>query len=244
MGRMSGKTTVITGGTYGFALASARRLVEEGSRVVITGRNLSRLQQAAAELGPNGRGFQADSAKIADLERLFRSVREQEGRIDVLFVNAGDIQMGAQIGSIDEQTAGTTVDTNIIGTIFTVQNALPLINDGGSIILTGSAAGSLAVPGTSIYAATKAAIRALGRVWAAELAGRNIRVNTLSPGVIATGSWDQQSPESQVQQAQMIPLKRIGKSEDIAAAALFLASDDSTYVTGTEFFVDGGLAQL
>jgi NAD(P)-dependent dehydrogenase (short-subunit alcohol dehydrogenase family) len=244
MAKLTGKIAVITGGSYGLALASARCFIAEGARVVITGRDPGRLERAVTSLGPKARGVQADSSKISDLERLFRSVQEQEGRIDALFVNAGDVEMGGLLGSIDERVARNTLDVNIIGTIFTVQNALPLMNDGASIILTGSAAGSIGSPGTSVYAASKAAIRALARVWAGELADRKIRVNTLSPGLTATGSWEQTPREMQGQLTSMVPMKRVGRSEELATAALFLASDDSSYVTGIELAVDGGLAQL
>lgn len=244
MAKLAGKTAVITGGSYGLALESARRFIEEGAKVVITGRNKERLERAAAGLGPNARGVQANSAKTSDIERLFQNVREHEGRVDVLFVNAGDVEMGGLLGSIDAQVARNTLDVNIIGTIFTVQNALPLLNEGASVILTGSAAGALSVPGTTVYAASKAAIRTMARVWAAELVDRKIRVNTLSPGLIATASWEHTPEDLQAQQIAMTPMKRVGRSEEAASAALFLASDDSSYVTGIELAVDGGLAQL
>ena len=243
MGKLAGKTAVITGATYGLALESAKRFIEEGAKVVITGRNPARLESAAASLGANGRGFQADSSKIADIERLFRSVQEQEGGIDILFVNAGDVEMGALLGHIDEQVARSTLDVNLIGTIFTVQNALPLLREGASVILTGSIASVLGVPGTTIYAASKAAIRAVGRVWAAELVDRKIRVNVLSPGPIATGSWEVTPPEHQEAMISAIPMKRVGQSEEIATVALFLASDDSSFMTGNEIVVDGGMTQ-
>jgi len=244
MGKLDGKVAVITGATSGLALASAELFVKEGAYVFITGRRKDQLDKAVAKVGKNVTGFQGDAANLADLDRLFETVKKEKGHIDVLFASAGLGEINFPIGSITEEHYDKTFDLNVKGTIFTVQKALPLMRDGGSIIMTGSIAGSKGFPGFSVYNASKAAIRSLARTWTQDLQARKIRVNVISPGPIATAAMDGMPKEMIDQIVSMVPMQRIGKSEEVAAAALFLASDDSTYTTGSEIFVDGGAAQV
>ncbi len=243
MGKLQDKIAVVTGGTSGLALASAKRFVEEGAYVFITGRRQNVLDAAVKEIGRNVAGVQGDAANLADLDRLFATVREKKGRIDVLFASAG---MGEfqPIGSVTEEHFDKTFNLNVRGTLFTVQKALPLFKNGGSIILTGSIAGVKGIANFGVYNASKAAIRSFARTWTSDLKGRNIRVNVLSPGPIETAIFDNISNDVKEGFVAMVPMGRIGQPDEIAKAALFLASDDSSYVTGIDLCVDGGMAQV
>ncbi|MGA9150784.1 MAG: glucose 1-dehydrogenase [Candidatus Nitrosopolaris sp.] len=245
--RLDGKIAVITGGNSGMGLATAQRFVQEGAYVFITGRRQNELDRAVKQIGKNVTGIQGDVSNLEDLDRLYDTVKQQKGRIDVLFANAGIVEV-APLGSITESLFDKTFSINVKGLLFTVQKALPLFQVGGSIILNSSIGGSKGVEGMSVYAATKAAIRSFGRSWTVELKDRKIRVNTLSPGPIATparSGW----PDEQIEQfkksvVNRVPLGRMGNPDEIAKAVAFLASDDSSYITGIELFVDGGMAQI
>ena len=247
MNRLEGKIAVITGGNSGIGLATAKRFAAEGAHVVITGRRQEELDKAVSEIGPQALGVQGDVTKQEDLEHLFEIVRERHGRIDVLFANAGAGPVEA-LGHITAEAFDFTVDVNLKGTVFTVQQALPLMGPGSSIIMTGSTTGSMGTPAFSIYSATKAAVRNLARSWALDLKGTGIRVNVLSPGATATPGLHSVAEvgggealyEGLVAQT---PLGRIADPADVAAVALFLASDDSAIMTGSEIFADGGMAQ-
>lgn len=243
MGKLEGKVAVVTGATSGLALASAKRFVEEGAYVFITGRRQNVLDKAVKEIGRNVTGIRGDAANLADLDHLFQTVKKEKGRIDVLFASAG---MGELIplGSVTEEHFDKTFDLNVRGTLFTVQKALPLLKDGGSIILTGSVAGSKGLPNFGVYNASKAAIRSFARTWTAELKNRKIRVNVISPGPIETAIFENIPTEAKEGFVSMVPLGRIGQPNEIANAALFLASSDSSFITGIELFVDGGMAQV
>lgn len=249
MNRLEGKVAVITGANSGIGLASAHRFAQEGARVFMTGRRQAELDLAVAAVGEQARAIQGDVSNLADLRRLFADVGEQAGAIDILFANAGG---GAfvPLGQITEEHYYRTFDINVKGTLFTVQEALPLMRDGGSIILTGSTAASKGTPAFSVYSASKAAIRNFARTWILELAPRGIRVNVLAPGSTSTPGWhglaasDEQNEEMQALTRAAVPLGRLGIVDEIAGATLFLASDDSSYVNGSELFVDGGLAQI
>src|SRR6266404_531390 len=242
IGKLQGKLAVITGGTTGIGLAAAKRFVKEGAYVFITGRRQKELDDAVKTIGSSVTGVQGDVTKLADLDRLYESVKAK-GRIDVLFANAGVAEF-ASLGKITEEHFDKIFGINVRGTLFTVQKALPLLNDGGSIILTGSVAGSKGTPAFGVYGATKAAIRCFVRGWTVELKDRRIRSNVLSPGPTETPAIDQQPPDAIARIVSTIPMGRMGKPEEIAKAALFLASDDSSFVTGIELFVDGGSAQI
>ena len=242
MGKLEGKVAVVTGGTTGIGLASAKLFVKEGAYVFITGRRQKELDEAVQAIGSNVTGVQGDVAKPADLDRLYEGVNKR-GRIDVLFANAG-IGAFVPLGSITEEYFDRTFNINVRGTLFTVQKALPLLNDGASIILTGSIAGIKGTPAFGVYAASKAAVRSFVRTWTSELKGRRIRSNVLSPGPVDTPILEGQPPETIAWIVSTIPLGRIGEADEIAKAALFLASDDSSFVTGIELFVDGGRAQV
>ncbi|MBP1851427.1 SDR family NAD(P)-dependent oxidoreductase [Rhizobium halophytocola] len=244
MTRLNGKTAVITGGATGIGLAAAKRFVEEGAFVFIYGRRQAALDAAVAELGANARAVTGSVSDPADLERLFTAVKAERGTLDILFANAG---AGSQLalGKITGAHIDETFDTNVKGTIFTVQAALPLMGSGGSIILTGSSAGTTGAPGMSAYSASKAAVRNLARTWAEDLKGTGIRVNVLSPGATATDlAKDALGEEGQRAFAAMTPLQRMAEPSEIGAAAAFLASSDSSFMTASEVAVDGGLAQL
>ncbi len=249
MSKLNGKIAVITGGNSGMGLATAKRFVAEGAHVFITGRRQSELDRAVKEIGRNVTGVQGDVAKLADLDRLYATVKQQKGRIDILFANAG---MGdtAPLGSISEEHYDKIFATNVKGVLFTVQKALPLLSDGASVILNASVAASSGVAGFSVYSASKAAVRSFARCWTSDLKQRKIRVNVISPGPIDTpifntmGLTEEQIAEFKKGFVSSVPLGRIGESDEIAGAALFLASDDSSYVTGIELFVDGGMAQV
>lgn len=247
--KLTGKTAVITGGSTGMGLATAKRFVQEGvDRVFITGRRKDALDAAAIEIGKNVTAVQGDVACLADLDRLYDAVRKQSRKIDVLFANAG-ISQPRPVESVDEQFFDLHFDVNVKGLFFTVQKALPLLADGASVILNGSIATVKGFPRITVYSATKAAVRSFARTLANELRERRIRVNTLSPGHIDTpllGQWRTGDELTQLKEgfAKTVPLGRMGAPDEIAKAASFLASDESSYVNGIELFVDGGAAQI
>jgi len=248
MGRLEGKIAVITGGNSGIGLATAKRFVAEGAEIFITGRRQEELDRAVEEIGSGVTAVQGDVSRLDDLERLFAAVRAKSGRLDVLFANAGLGKL-APLGTIDEASFDLTFEVNVKGTLFTVQKALPLMQAGGSIILTGSTTGSTGTPAFSVYSATKAAIRNFARSWALDLRGTGIRVNVLSPGATETpglkGLVKAGEEDALLESfATQIPLGRVGHPEETAAVALFLASDESSFMTGSEVFVDGGDAQV
>ena len=246
---LEGKVAVITGGNSGIGLATAQRFVEEGADVFITGRRQSELDAAVKQIGKNVTGVQGDVSNLADLDRLYDTVKQQKGRIDVLFANAG-VGEFVPLEAITEAHFDKTFNINVKGLLFTVQKALPLFQDGGSIILTTSIASSKGAGALSVYSATKAAIRSFARTWTVDLKHRKIRVNAISPGSIDTpgfrGSLQtaEQLEQFKASVVATIPLGRIGSPEDVAKVVSFLASDDSSYVTGIELFVDGGMAQI
>jgi NAD(P)-dependent dehydrogenase (short-subunit alcohol dehydrogenase family) len=242
MGKLEGKVAVITGGSSGMALASAKRFVAEGAYVFITGRKQQALDEAVKLIGRNVTGVRGDAANLDDLDRLFATVKREKGRIDVLYASAG---MGdaVPLGEITEQHFDATFGLNTRGTLFTVQKAL--FNDGGSIFMTGSVASVKGFPGYGVYAASKAALRSFARTWLNELKGRNIRVNVLSPGPIATPMQDQVLTEEAKRMFEsLIPRGTMGRPEEIASVAVFLASDDSSFVNGVELSVDGGFSAV
>ena len=247
--KLAGKIAVITGGNSGIGLATAKRFVEEGAHVVITGRREKELKEAAVLIGKNVTTVVGDVTRLEDLDRLFAVVKEKHGHIDVLFANAGWGEV-APLETATEAHFDQTFDLNVKGTFFTAQKALPLIKNGGSIILNSSVANVMGLPTFAVYAASKAAVRSFARGWAAELKGRKIRVNTISPGPIETpvlektGLTPEQIKQAVAQWVSEVPLGRRGKPEEIAAAALFLASDESSYITGVDLAVDGGMAQV
>jgi NAD(P)-dependent dehydrogenase (short-subunit alcohol dehydrogenase family) len=248
-GKLDGKVAVITGGNSGMGLATAKLFAKEGAKVVITGRRQAELDAAVKAIGPNATGVQGDVANLADLDRLYAVVKEKHGRVDVVFANAGAGEF-VPFGQVTEQHFDKLFDINVKGLLFTVQKALPLMPDGGSVILNGSIAGYTGSPAFSVYSATKAAVRSFARSWTNDLKERKIRVNTLSPGPIDTPIFDAVAPtKEQVEQlktgfASQVPLGRMGRPEEIATVALFLASDDSSFVTGIDLTVDGGMAQV
>ncbi len=249
MSKLTGKIAVITGGTTGIGLATAQHYQQEGATVVVTGRNPVTLESARAALGPNVTVVASDTTSLDDLHSLSEFLQEKFGRIDILFANAGIAQF-APVEAVTEAFYDNQFNTNVKGLFFTVQKLLPLISKGGSVILNASIVSVKGMATTSVYAATKAAVRSFGRTLATELAPRGIRVNTISPGPIATPIYDKLGmPKEVLDQfaagmAQGVALKRFGQPEEIAKVALFFGSDDSSYVTGTELFVDGGLASL
>ena len=249
MGKLDAKVAVVTGATSGIGLATARRFAAEGARVYVTGRNSARLEEAVAEIGPNARGINGDVGNLHDLDRLFATVRDEAGTIDILFANAGGGGFAA-IGDITEADFDDTFRTNVKGTLFTVQKALPLLRAGSSVILTGSTAAVTGTPGFSVYSASKAAIHAFAHNWILDLKGRGIRVNVIAPGATSTPGWDELAPSAAAHD-QMVraveattPLGRLADPDEIASAALFLASNESGFVTGGALFVDGGSAQI
>ncbi len=244
MSRLNGKTAVITGGATGIGRAAAKRFIEEGAFVFIFGRRQKELDAAVAELGHNARAVRGSVTDEADLDRLYAAVKQERGTLDIVFANAG---VGSQLklGEITAKHIDETFDVNVKGTIFTVQKALPLMGQGGSIILTGSSAGTTGAPAMSAYSASKAAVRNLARTWAEDLKGTGIRVNVLSPGGTATDLAKAALGEEGMKFfASLNPLKRMADPAEIAAVAAFLASPDSSFMTGSEVAVDGGLAQL
>jgi len=243
MGKLEGKVAVITAATSGMALATAKLFVEEGAYVFITGRRQDVLDKAVKAIGRNVTGVQGDASVLADLDRLYDVVKREKGKIDILFASAGTGDF-AKIGEITEEEFDKTFNLNVRGTLFTVQKALPLFNDGGSIFMNGSIAGSKGFPNFSVYSASKAAVRSFARTWLVDLKDRNIRVNVLSPGTIDTPILDPFGPEMKEGFKSLIPRGEMGRPEEIATAALFLASSDSSFVNGIELFVDGGTAQI
>lgn len=248
--KLTAKVAVVTGGTSGIGLATAKRFAQEGARVFVTGRRQAELDKAVDEIGPAATGVQADASKLTDLDRLYEQVRAEAGRVDVLFVNAGGGSM-LPLGEITEAQYEETFGRNVKGVLFTVQKALPLLASGASVILTGSTAGIEGTQAFSVYAASKAAVRSFARNWILDLKGRGIRVNTLSPGATRTpGLVELAGPDAAQQQslldylASKIPMGRVGEPDEIAKAAVFLASDDASFVNGVELFVDGGQAQI
>ena len=241
---MAGKVAVITGATSGLALATAKLFVAEGAYVFITGRRQQQLDEAVKSIGSNVTGVQGDASKISDLDRLYQTVETEKGQIDILYASAGLAELHVPIGSVTEEHFDKTFDLNVRGTLFTVQKALPLFKDGGSIIMTGSIANLKGFEGLGVYNASKAAVRSFARTWTNDLKKRKIRVNVISPGPIDTGALVGMPKEVKDAFVSLIPMGRIGQPEEIARAALFLASDDSSFVTGIELCVDGGLAQI
>src|SRR3954452_6702932 len=243
--KLEGKVAVITGGNSGMGLATAKRFVEEGAHVYITGRRQKELDAAVKEIGRNVTGVQGDVANLADLDRLYAVVKEKHGRVDVVFANAGGGEF-APLGQITEAHFDKAFDINVKGLVFTVQKALPLMPDGGSVILNASIASIKGMEAFSVYSATKAAVRSFARSWTTDLKARKIRVNALSPGPIDTpileGLGDPEKVKAGL--AAAVPLGRMGQPDEIAKVAVFLASDDSSFVTGIELFVDGGMAQV
>lgn len=244
MNRLNGKTAIITGGATGIGRAAAKRFIEEGAFVFIFGRRQEALDAALADLGPNALSVQGSVSDEADLDRLYAAVKAERGTLDIVFANAG-AGSPLPLGKITAEHIDDTFDTNVKGTIFTVQKALPLMGQGGSIILTGSSAGTTGAPAFTVYSASKAAVRNLARTWAEDLKGTGIRVNVLSPGATATElAKDALGEEGQKAFASITPLQRMADPSEIAAVAAFLASPDSSFMTASEVAVDGGLAQL
>jgi NAD(P)-dependent dehydrogenase (short-subunit alcohol dehydrogenase family) len=248
-GKLEGKVAVITGGNSGMGLATAKRFVAEGAHVFITGRRQAELDKAVKEIGKNVTAVQGDVANLKDLDRLYATVKEQKGRVDVLFANAG-VGDFTPLGSITEEQFDRIFNINVKGLLFTVQKALPLFKDGGSIILNASIAGIKGIEAFSVYSASKAAVRSFARTLTNDLKGRKIRVNVISPGPIDTpiintvASTEEQRNQFKAGLIAAVPMGRMGTSDEIAGPALFLASDDSSFVTGVELFVDGGMAQV
>lgn len=244
MGKLQGKVAVITGGATGIGLASARRFVAEGAFVYLFGRRQESLQSALSELGQSARGVQGDVTNLDDLDRLFQIVKSESGSLDILFANAG-IGEQAPLGAITPEQYAHTFDINVKGTLFTVQKGLALLKKGSSIILTGSTVGVMGTPSMSVYSASKAAVRNLARSWAQDLRGTGIRVNVLSPGPTETEAVKEFLDQDVLSGlARATPLERMGAPSETAAVAAFLASDDSSFMTGGEVFVDGGFAQI
>ena len=249
MNKLDGKVALITGGTSGIGLATAKQFVAEGAYVFITGRRQTELDAAVESIGKNVMGVQSDVSKLADLDRLFATIEQEKGHLNIIFANAGGGEL-APLGSITEEHFDKTFNTNVKGLLFTVQKALPLLPDGASIILNASITSIKGTPAFSVYSATKAAVRSFARNWTLDLKERQIRVNAISPGVVPTPGYDHLGlSDAQLQefvdsQARTIPLGRVGTPDEIAKAVVFLASDDSSFVNGIELFVDGGMAQI
>ena len=247
--RLAGKTALITGGNSGIGLATTKQFVNEGAYVYISGRRDTELAAAVKEIGKNVTGIQGDVSNLGDLDRLFAQIKREKGKLDIVFANAG-VARFAPLGSITEDLYDSIFDINVKGLLFTVQKALPLLPDGASIILNASIVASKGLPANSVYSATKAAIRSFARTWTTDLKDRRIRVNAVSPGSIDTPGLSNLLASSETGQQRMkmisnaVPLGRLGTPDEIAKAVVFLASDDSSYVTGTELFVDGGFAQV
>lgn len=251
MSKLQGKVAVITGGNGGIGLATAEQFVKEGANVIITGRRQSELDQAVKQVGKNVTGIQGDVSNMDDLDNLYKNVEHQHKHIDILIVNAG-VGDWAPLEAITEEHYNKTFDINVKGALFTVQKALPLLRDGGSIILIGSNLASKAIPAFSVYSATKAAVRSFAKSWVHDLKERNIRVNVVSPGAIVTPGFltlggagsEEQAEQFKEAVASTIPRGQVGTPNEVAKVAVFLASDDSSYVNGVELFVDGGVAQI
>jgi NAD(P)-dependent dehydrogenase (short-subunit alcohol dehydrogenase family) len=249
MGKLEGKIALITGGNSGIGLATAKQFVTEGAYVFITGRREPELAAAVKEIGRNATGVQGDVSNLGDLDRLFAHIKREKGKLDIVFANAGAAEY-APVGTITEEHYDSIFNTNVKGLLFTVQKALPLLPDGASIILNASIVASKGLTANSVYSATKAAVRSFARTWTTDLKDRRIRVNAVSPGPIETPGLNGllASAGAAEQRLKMlagsVPLGRLGRPDEIAKAVVFLASDDSSYVTGTELFVDGGFAQV
>ena len=243
MTKLEGKVAVITGGNSGIGLATAQRFVAEGAYVFVTGRRQSELDAAAKQIGKNVTAVQGDVSNLADLDRLYATVKQEKGHIDILFANAGTGEFGP-LGAITEEHFDKTFNANVKGLLFTVQKALPLLKDGSSVILNASIVSSTGSPALSVYSASKAAVRSFARTWLVELKERRIRVNILSPGTIDTPVLDPLGPEAKERFKALIPRGEMGRPEEIATVALFLASNDSSFVNGIELCVDGGTAQI
>jgi NAD(P)-dependent dehydrogenase (short-subunit alcohol dehydrogenase family) len=249
MGKLDGKIALITGGSTGIGLATAKRFVNEGAYIFITGRRDAELMAAVKEIGNNVTGIQGDVSKLADLDRLFAQVNKEKGRLDIVFANAG-VAKYAALGTVTEDLYHSIFDINVKGVLFTVQKALSLLPDGASIILNSSIVGSKGLSMNSVYSASKAALRSFARTWTTDLKDRHIRVNAISPGSIDTPGLSnlfasaKAGEERRRMVATVTPLGRLGRPDEIAKAVVFLASDDSSYVTGIELFVDGGFAQV
>jgi len=249
MCKLGGRIALVTGGNCGIGFATAKQFVREGAYVFITGRRKAELDVAAKEIGRNVTGVQGDVSNLADLDRLFDQIRREKGKLDIVFANAG-VGRYAALGAITGEFFDSIFDTNVKGVVFTVQKALPLLPDGASIILNASMVGSKGLPAYSIYSATKAAVRSFARTWTTDLKERRIRVNAVSPGSIDTPAARDLLASSAVGEkrkkmiAETIPLGRFGTPDETAKAVVFLASDDSSYITGIELFVDGGFAQV
>ncbi len=247
--KLAGKVALVTGGSSGIGLATAKRFVAEGAYVFITGRRQAELDAAVAELGAHGRGIRGDVSQLPDLDHIYETIRESKGRLDVLFANAGGGGL-APLGQITEAHFDKTFDTNVRGLLFSVQKALPLMCRGASIILNASTTTTVGTTAFSVYSASKAAVRSFARNWTLDLKHTGIRVNAISPGVVPTPGYDLLGlTKEQIQgfidiQLQAIPLGRVGTPDEIAKAVVFLASDDSSFVNGIELFVDGGMAQI
>jgi len=244
-GKLEGKVAVVTGGNSGIGLATAKRFVAEGAYVFITGRRQAELDAAVKEIGQNVVGVQGDVAQLADLDKLYATVKAKAGRIDILFANAGIAEL-APLGEITEEQFDRMFNINVKGLLFTVQKALPLMPEGASIILNASIVASIGMEAFSVYSATKAAVRSFARTWTTDLKARKIRVNVISPGVVPTEGYSALGDEDQLKQfaakmAAEIPLGRVGQPDEIAKAVVFLASDDSSFVAGAELVVDGGM---
>jgi NAD(P)-dependent dehydrogenase (short-subunit alcohol dehydrogenase family) len=243
-GKLSGKIGLVTGGSAGIGLGIAKRFAEEGARLFITGRRQPELDKAVASIGGGAAAIRGDTSDLADLDRVFAMIKKEAGHLDVLAVNAGYYEFG-RFGEITEEHFDKTFNTNVRGLLFTVQKALPLLSEGASVILTGSMVSIKGFAACSVYNASKAAIRSFARTWIVDLKGRDIRVNVLSPGYTDTpGLSHFVTDEEKVAMAASVPLGRIGTPDDLGKAAVFLASDDSAYITGVELFVDGGAAQI
>ena len=249
MNKLEGKIALITGGNSGIGLATAKQFVNEGAYVFVTGRREAELAAAKKEIGKNVTAIQGDVSNLDDLDRLFVQIKKEKGKIDIVFANAG-VARYALLGTMTEDFFDSIFDINVKGVLFTVQKSLPLLRDGGSIILNASIVGSKGLSSNSVYSATKAAVRSFARTWTTDLKDRRIRVNAVSPGPIETPGLSEllASSETGEQRKKMIsntvPLGRFGKPEEIAKAVVFLASDDASYITGIELFVDGGFAQV
>lgn len=247
--KLEGKVAVITGGNSGMGLATAKRFAAEGAKVVITGRRQAELDAAVKEIGPTATGVRGDVANLADLDRLYQVVKEKHGRVDVVFANAG-VGEFVPFGQVTEEHFDKLFDINVKGLLFTVQKALPLMPDGSSVILNASVASIKGYEAFGVYSATKAAVRSFARSWTNDLKARKIRVNTLSPGPIdtpifkTTGASPEEIEQMKAGFTSQVPLGRMGTPDEIAKVAVFLASDDSSFVTGVELFVDGGMAQV
>jgi len=249
LSKLDGKVALVTGGNSGIGFATAREFVDEGAYVFVTGRREKELEAAVKAIGRNVTGVRADVSNSEDLDRLFSQIRSEKGKVDIVFANAGAAKY-APLGQIIEELYQSIFEVNVKGVLFTVQKALPLIPDGGSIILNASIVASKGLPANSIYSASKAAVRSFARTWTTDLKDRHIRVNVVSPGSTETEGLRELLGSSEVGRQRLkaisasVPLGRLGKPQEVARAVVFLASDDSSYVTGTELFVDGGFAQV